>query len=402
MARLVTCGFENNSTTLEGFTISGSAASITSGTVRSGTYGLKVLCSTSQGYAIFHNYGTPSGKTLSIRAYVYITTTLASSKSLLTLADYYYYGRVFIKLTTSRTLQLWSTDSVNETTTTQIGSDSSALSTGQWYRIELTFVQSSEVATAYIDGSSFATGTTNITATPDFGDTIDVGIGGYKDTGNIASGEIEIDDFAFNDSSGTSQNGLPGSGKIITLRPSATGDSNGFLVNVGGTAGVANNFTRVDEVTPDDATTYNASVVLNAVDLFACNASGIGASDTVNVVVVGGRYANIIADATSAFKYEIEKTTGGTKSLSSAIIPNSVTWKTTTNATSKAITLYKDPDNTNAWTQATLDTMQIGYTITTANVNTIAISTIWALVDYTPAGAAPTTHPFRSLLGVGI
>ena len=44
-------------------------------------------------------------------------------------------------------------------------------------------------------------------------------------------------------------------------------------------------------------------------------------------------------------------------------------------------TLYNDPDN-NPWTPATIASMQIGYLMHVINTRAIAVSTVWALVDY--------------------
>jgi hypothetical protein len=71
------------------------------------------------------------------------------------------------------------------------------------------------------------------------------------------------------------------------------------------------------------------------------------------------------------------KTTAGTKTQSAALIPNSVTWATNavTFPFNPPLTTYADPDSA-TWTQATLDTMQIGYKLTATNTRTIAISNI--------------------------
>src|SRR5260221_455738 len=114
--------------------------------------------------------------------------------------------------------------------------------------------------------------------------------------------------------------------------------------------------------------------------------SGLSSTDTVNLVAVGVRFADITAaDATASFKVEVIKTSAGTKSQSAAIIPNSTTWHSNAPATpwKYPLTLYQDPDSAN-WTNTTLDSMQIGYIDSAINVRVVAISTEWVLVDYTP------------------
>ena len=389
MARLWTSGFELQSVTngVEWTTFSGSPTIDTS-TFRNGAASL--LCNNTSAVIKYAEIIFTASATIYFRAYVKLTTSVNTAAQIIDLndssADYVNAG---VSLNTDDTLQLFyiNTSSVF----TQVGNKSSSIKDGNWHRVEIYGLWNSTTSmtlSLVVDGTTVQSNITETTGA------VAAATWGYADLnlGDLANsagctGKINFDDVAINNNSGSYQNSFPGAGNVIRLTPNAAGDSNGFLVQVGGTAGSTNNFTRVDEITPDNASTYNASVVLNAVDLFACNASGIGASDTVNVVQVGGRFANIIADATSAFKFEIEKTTGGTKSQSAAIIPNSTTWRTNarTSPYTYPITLYKDPDNSVAWTQSTLDTLQVGYTITTANVNTIAISTVWVTVDYTPS-----------------
>lgn len=263
-----------------------------------------------------------------------------------------------------------------------VGSPSSALSTGTWYRIEIhrdpSPASGSRLLDARIDGVQFA-GITNGT----FASNTSIFYGGNLAGEAQTTGDWFFDDIAINDNVGSFQNTYCGAGSIIHLKPNAAGDANGFLVNVGGTVGAANNFTRVQEVTPDDATSYNGSVVLNAEDLFNCDNSGL-TNPSVNVVMVGGRVRDLTADATTAIKFEIEKTASGTKLQSAAYIPNQTGFHTNTGTSAPGIypiVTYQDPDGSN-WTQTTLDSMQIGYTISAAGVNAIDVTTVWASVDY--------------------
>lgn len=383
MARLWQSGFELNSSTE--WTNIASSPSIQSTVVRSGTYSGRIT-SLSSGAAkgFLHQYfsGVTNGPYYA-RFYFRVDTLPSAANQFFclspntTLAQP---GQPAFRLTSSGTVQMFNNGS-------QVGSDSSALSTGVWYQMEMfadkTPAAGSEILTGRIDGVTFATSSS--LSIPSSTASIVVG-------GNLASeaqtqGDWYFDDVAINDTTGSFQNSWPGEGKIMHLKPNATGDSNGFTVGVGGVAGQANNYTRVQEVTPDNATTYNGSSTLNAEDLFNCEDSGLNGSDTVNVVAVGVRMANLVsADATAAFKLEIEKTSGGTKAQSAALIPNSTTWRTNAAAVPRNYSLvtYQDPDSSN-WTNSTLDSMQIGYIQTATNVQSIAVSTIWASVDYTPS-----------------
>ena len=148
-----------------------------------------------------------------------------------------------------------------------------------------------------------------------------------------------------------------------------------------------NNYTRVDEVTPDDATSYNASDTANASDLFTVGSNSIASNAAINLVQVGAVFANITtADTTTALKLQIEQTSGGTIYKSNAIVPDSTTWVTDSPAGTTVnypVTLAVDPTGA-GWTTTTLGSMQIGYLLSTAGTHSIGVSTLWAYVDYTP------------------
>jgi len=280
---------------------------------------------------------------------------------------------------------------------TAIGSASATLSTGTWYMVELktdtNATAGSRIMEARLDGSVFATSSTQSHAAP-----LAFTLGGNLDSEAQTTGEWWFDDVALNDNTGSFQTSYPGPGKIIQLIPNAQGDANGFTILTGGTAGVANNYTRVRDVPTDGNTTSNASGTLNAEDLFKLTPSGIGSNDTVSVVTVGLRLRDdTLADAALAVKAEIEKTAGGTIAQGSSIIIGQNSFGVNSGAAphNYTLTTYQDPDNAN-WTQATLDTMQIGYKITTAGTQNVLITTTWATVEYVAGGTNEL-----ALLGVG-
>ncbi len=315
MARLWQSGFELNSASIE---FTGSASpNIQTSIVRSGSYALRIS-SLSSGAAkrVQYDFAAANINVFFVRFYVYITTFPSAANKFFTINNSANTINVAkINLNNDKTLALFDEDG-------QIGSNSPALVANQWYRIEIEFDRSgasgSHILKGRIDGVEFASDTARA-----------MSAGGAKafwggNLGNEAqiTGDWYFDDIAINDNSGAFQNSYPGSGRIIHRYPKATGDANGFLAQVGGTAGATNNFTRVNEVTPDDATSYNGSALLNAEDLFNCEDSGLVSKDIINVVAVGVRMADLVAaDATAAFVLEIEKTTGGTKTQSGTIIP---------------------------------------------------------------------------------
>ena len=280
----------------------------------------------------------------------------------------------------------------------QVGSDSAVLALDTWYRLELKCDATTNPGALEarllecpggVDpggpGTTFASGANSAQGS---WQRVRAGIGG------TATGTIDVDDWGVNDSSGSVQNSWLGRGNVIYLRPNAAGDNNGLLKNGGG-AGDTNNYTLVDEAPPNDATDYVQGQTSGMTDMYNMGASGLASTDTVQVVHVEGRTANITGAATdTAAKYQIEKDTGGTKTQSAAFSPNSTSWRTNNSASVIAppITTYLDPDGA-AWTQATLDSMQAGLTITTTGASrTIAMSALWVAVEYRTPLTRDLTH----------
>lgn len=392
MSRLLTLGAEYNAgatADMDYDSTSGSTISYDTVTPRSGVYCYKFVCAASGPFLTRQYTPTANANDGYFRAYINVTSiTTASSISIFTGRSAASGNVINIRLTrtsaSTYTLALW-----DEQTSTQIGSASGSLNTNTYYRLEMSYLRTAGTFSALVDGSQFASGT---------GSTL-------KDINTIRWGSIDastmtilFDDLAVNDNTGTSQTGLPGSGKVIRLKPNAAGDVNTFATQTGGTAGAGNNFTRVNEVAVDDATTLNGSSTLNQEDLFNMDNSGIGASDTVNVVEIWGRYRNSTADPTAALRFEVEKAGSGTKAQSASLIPNATTFRMNVAAVPKTppIVLYKDPDGTLAWTQATLDTMQVGYKLQVAPGTAgrrIDVTSVSAIVDYTPAAGTPWSQP---------
>ncbi len=402
MARQYCIGFETNSVTngVEANSITwntnAGAMSIQTGTVRTGTYALEDIASGSGDY---FDFLLSTDHVQFIRMYFRIHVATGAQVDIMSCLDSTLaktIGQISLNTNNTLDLQYYNTSGV----LTKIGSSSSALTVDTWYMVELkcddTGGSTSTVIEGRLNGSVFATGTENINT--------NAGLpSGFGCIGNIsqtpsATGTFFFDDVAVNDSTGSSQTSYPGTGNIVRVTPNATGDVNTWATQTGGTAGSVNNYTRVNETTPNDATTFNGSTVLGQEDLFKCTDPAIG-SGTVSVVQVIARYRNNTVDLTTAFKIECEKAPAGTIAQSSSIDPDGTTWKTA--PSSLTLVLYNDPDGA-AWTETTLATMQIGYKITTAHTNAIDVTTIWAYVDYVPAAAANNAAiGYKSLLGVG-
>lgn len=279
------------------------------------------------------------------------------------------------------------------------------LTTGQYYVVEVYFDKSaaggSHIITARLDGVQFASAT-NLTITNGVNE---LRWGSNLQGDGAATMDVFYDDMLTCDNSGTKMNTWFNLSKVKVLKPAATGDVNTFGTQTGGTAGAGNNFTRVNEVTPDDVTTFNGSSTLNEEDLYKMDASGLNSYDPVTGVIVHARFRNSTADATGAAKLEIEKAPSGTIQQGTAIIPNTTTWNTDATASPRVAKLiaYTDPD-AGTWAQPTLDTMQAGIKLTTAPGTAgrrIDLTKIWASVIYT-VGTPPVVGGHRlSLLGAG-
>lgn len=412
MARLYSNGFELQNKTIEQSNNSSNSNNSISTTIfHGGAASLEVNASDKTGGFIQSKFlATPTSNNLYFRMYYYLATypssitTAFDSNNDVTIA-------AFLDNSSSSWAEL-SIDATGVVRVYQDGSTrtvvgtSSALSTGQWYYIELGYGATNSYVEARINGTSI--GSTTSAAGLVAINQIACGMAiFYSPTQEEANGNFYMDDIAVNDSTGSFQNSWPGAGKQVYLRPDAAGDSNTFLVTQGGTAGASNNYTRVNAVTPNYGSTYNASAALSASDLFAVGSSPLGASDTVNVVQIGGQYANLVAaDTISSFSFQLEKTSGGIISKSSAIIPDSSSTYQLNGSTGAGslpyiypFTLYQDPDGS-SWVESTINSMQIGYIIDAVGTHSIAISDVWALVDYTPSSGTLHTQSLAGAFGV--
>lgn len=407
MSRVFTSGFEENTNTvgIEWSVVNnaGTGTTVDSTNPRTGTYAGKVVVATGDAFGWIYEFLSvaSTGPYYLKFAFQYtvlpsVATVIAAMSNAITFAGIQGADSI-IKLSTTGTLQLFNGAS-------QIGSDSAALVSGTWYEIEMqwnnTPAAGSKVLEARLNQSVFATSST-ITA-------LNTNVRAFFIGANLffeasATGTYFYDDVAFNDSTGTAQTGYPGSGKVVVLRPNATGDNNSFTVAVGGTAGSANDWTRNSEVTPDDITSYNGGVLNTDIDDFNIDNTPalLTPGSIITLVQLNVRYRAAVASLEAAFKTRIKKASGGTVASSAAITPNATTWKTNANAIPQLPpqTLYVDPDGV-AWTKATLDTTQIGYNISTTNTNAADISAVWLTVEFLPAPIGKDISPGNNNFGM--
>ncbi|MFM9602682.1 hypothetical protein [Streptomyces turgidiscabies] len=379
MARLWTCGFELQSLTanVEVTALTGTA-SISTTVHRAGAAALRCNPTAATGY-IEHQVDTAASvKRTFHRFYLRIATLPSAATAVYAIGQSGFFP-CHLRLGTGGTLQLY-----DSSLGAAVGSASAALSTGVWYRVEIDHTDAASgtaTVNAYLDGVQFGTGA--VTVINAFSR---IRAGVYSPS---ATADIYIDDIAVNDTSGTSQTGLPGAGNVVHLHPDSAGDNAGWATTVGGTS----NWQRVSESTPDDATTYNATVVTGTTtiddhNLGSTSAAGIS-GERVTLVQVGGRIGSDAATAASLV-YRIKSQAAGTVLESASVSVALNGW-----ATHKAaapfipqLTSYTDPQAGGAWTTALLDQAQIGYRSNVSQTTTRRVSALWALVETVPVTTA--------------
>lgn len=396
MARIITSGFEINTTTSNVGDVSIiNGATLGTGTVRTGSRALAIALAGSIKSAQF-SFVTPNTGPLWLRFYLNYTTAPPADNMIANFSGVS--NRLNLRLTSTGALKLFNA-------TTQIGSTTSALSSNTWYRIEMKFDESlasgSQVAELSIDGSIVISSSTQTYA----GTAPTLLVGGNLNSEAAASGSWFIDDLAVNTASGSFQNTYPGAGSIIYCFPAGAGDSAQWTKAGSGPA--ATNWQGVIDNPPDDGVTFNSSSnTAPKTDMFTIAPTGIGASDTISLVAVGVRYANDTASAVPTTRLQIEKTSAGTILQSADIIPNSATFITNggtlTQVWAYPIVAYQNPDAVN-WTQSTVDSMQIGYKLTVSSATHVAeVTSLWAVVEYVPfVGGAVVAAPTHMMNGMG-
>jgi hypothetical protein len=370
MARLWQSGFELNTLGALGveFTVVHGSPTIVTTPVLSGTYALRIssLVSTAFQGVRYTFFTVDSNGPLFFRCYFRYATLPTADNTIIVIETLGAVRLIFVELDSTGALKLNDEDG-------QIGSASSALSANIWYRVEIKYDRTpaagSHVVRARVDGNEFAgSATRNLSS----------GVGRYRVGGNESNeaqtiGLWYFDDLVINDNTGSFQNSYPGAGEIVHLKPNAAGDASDWT----------NNYLSVDEVAPDDATTFVASNTLNHIDDHNMDDSPADVI-TVNVVCVGVRFNGAGASANASFVARIKASAAGTVEESTAIVPANTTWNTNTIVPPRnyPLVLYDLPGaSTTVWTKADLDALQGGYRLSATNTNNAQVSTLWISVD---------------------
>ncbi len=300
MARLLTSGFELNrvgtvATEPDGLSAGAAAITIVASPVRSG--GFAASCASGAGNATSYVRWTATTSTAStdffVRAYMCFAQLPASAVAVLSIGLIGTDG-LNIKLTSGGVLQLFDSKA-----NTQIGSDSAGTITADgatFYRIEIKMTNNAGSLAAsgegQLDGTSFASGAI---ATPALA-TNRIETGWVQAPG--ATKTCYVDDMAYNDSSGGSQNSYPGSSQIVLLVPTATSAAGTGWVLGNNTAEGGNGWNSVNNLPPigvgdlsgagaDAAQIRNATAAANSnfdATMTTYTAAGVPTGATVNVV----------------------------------------------------------------------------------------------------------------------
>lgn len=217
-----------------------------------------------------------------------------------------------VKCTAGGALQLFQN-------TTQVGSDSSALSTGTWYRVEwYAYLNAAgdDSIELRIDGTTVASGTGAYWASGTF---TDATVGWIEAPG--ASKLLYADDLALNSTAGSQHNAWCGAGAILLLRAVGNGVSLGSWVDGwGGTSGI---YTCLDNTPPAGVGEASASNV-SQIENYANSATDTGSFNLRSYTAAGVPSGNVVT-AVRFVAVHGEAQTGGTpgaKSMSFKLASN--------------------------------------------------------------------------------
>ncbi|GAA1766259.1 hypothetical protein [Streptomonospora arabica] len=262
-----------------------------------------------------------------------------------------------------------------------------ALPDDTWTRVEVTREgDTGTLSVWYTDPESTGDADASITGTVDASTLTQWWLEHQASTGAILVDEWAIDDTATPIGPVTNPD-YPGEGTIVHLRPNAGGNSADWDVRVGGGGGAAGNYTRVDDLTPDDASSYNAVGSAGALvdDLQVTNRvdAGIREDAVVTVLQAGARVGSdgATGDRDLALRLTSPEGVVTTGATIDAALDG---WATNGTASPMlpTITAATNPDTGAAWTVDDLDTIQVGYTTVTSAVTQRRVSAVWVLVEF--------------------
>jgi hypothetical protein len=300
MARLFSCGFEENNLTETMWT--SATAAIVATPVHSGSYALQVNPSSATESAIRNYASALTSGTLFVRVYFRIASLPVGATNAALLGSIGAGGTgAWIYLRNTSGVY---TARVRNRITLVNADGTSSLSLNVWYRIEMRHLISDTVG--QIEARLYTGDETTPLETWGIG-AFSGGNGTDEDTlptsvtrvvvGNTDSETFDyaVDDVAVNDTSGTFQTSWIGPSKFYLLVPN-TEVSIGFTPNTG-----TDNSANVDDVpgAPDDDTTYNSSATADTEDRLGLTALGAEVPSDADIIAVYV-YARIRGEGTTA------------------------------------------------------------------------------------------------------
>lgn len=181
---------------------------------------------------------------------------------------------------------------------TQIGSDSAAtLTTGVWYRIEISFTVDATLTNTYTAGELMLDGT-SVASTSGASLT---GVTGTCGWGLLdapgANITVAVDDIALNDNTGAANNSWPGDGKIVWMEPISDNARGAWTGGAGGTTNLWNGvnagtaqLTGVADASATDVSQIKNKTTTNPsscdLNLATYTAAGVGSADIVNAILI--------------------------------------------------------------------------------------------------------------------
>lgn len=232
----------------------------------------------------------------------------------------------------------------SSTSGTLLATSSGALTTGAWNFIEakLTIADSGGYFEARVNGDVWATYTGDTKASTSLATANSIRLYGMP---SVAT--VYYDDFYVCDGTGTIRNDFLGDVRVDTLFPSGSGNAAQFTPT-----GSANNWENVDDASPDDDTTYNASDTAGNVDTFT-----FADLSALNAYVFGVQ-ANVLArkdDAGTRLLRAVARvgTTdyeGANMTLSDSYVDHRQIWA-------------QNPATSANWTEAEINAAEFGYKV---------------------------------------
>lgn len=385
MARLLTAGWEYNNA-LDGGAWDLNTANVSSSTTakRYGARGLLVQVILPGPAYLTHSWAA-NGNTGDVFIRVWINPQAHGDGGLIYLEDGGVGDYAFsVRLNSDWTLELWRGGG----SPIQLGVDSAAMTVSTWNRVNLQYIFSSGTATATLNGVDFANGTAD--AAVNNPNIIHLGLG---IPANADAGNIYLDDFALNDSTGSDENGRPPDRTGVTLYlPDADGDN--AMGSRGGTDTGAD-WSQLSQNPPDDITTYyildadNDIIDVNTA-INPADPNGIIAGSKIHLVQTGVRH-RCGAAGTMSYQARIKSQSGGTVQSGTLTTHNDTTWRTNGDVAPRnyKLTAYVDPQTGLPWTKAGLDTgMQVGAIVIDADPDAW-ITSVWGMVEFEQAITMP-------------